>query len=213
MTATAVDQVPRVAAERVDLEGACHVVRQEQRRERDHDQVVEEERPAGEEAGEVVERAADEGRCAARLRNRGRALCVRERDDEEESADQGQHLGREAERVQRDDPEREVDRGGDLAVRDREERGRVEHPLETRDLARHAVRLLPAPEEVEPTGAEREEEQSEQVADPASVDCGLHEQRDPEADRDDAEERDGRRVEPFMPPGARRPRAPGTARS
>src|SRR4029079_7290099 len=153
------------------------------------------QRPAGQEAGQVVERPADEGRRAAGLRDRSRALRVRERDNQEESADQRQHLGREPERVQRDDPERDVDRRGDLAVRHREERGRVEHPLETRDLARHAVRLLPAPEQVEPTGAEGEEEQSEQVADPASMDCGLDEQRNSEADRDDAEERDGRLVE------------------
>ena len=49
---------------------AAEVVRHEERRERDHDQVVEEEHPAGHEAGEVVERAADEGRGAARLRQR-----------------------------------------------------------------------------------------------------------------------------------------------
>ena len=49
--------VRRVPAERVP-----HVVRHEERRERDHDQVVEEEHPAGEEPERVVERAADEGR-------------------------------------------------------------------------------------------------------------------------------------------------------
>ena len=62
-------------------------MRHEERRERDHDQVVEEEHPAGEEAGEVVERDADERRGAARLADRRRPLRVRERDDEEEQAD------------------------------------------------------------------------------------------------------------------------------
>jgi len=48
------DDVPGIAVERVDPEGAGEIVRQEQRRERDHDQVVEEERPPGHEAGQVV---------------------------------------------------------------------------------------------------------------------------------------------------------------
>src|ERR687887_332464 len=136
------DEVPRMMRERADLEGRAEVVRQEEGRERDHDQVVEEQRPAGQEAGEVVERAPDEGRGAARLRDRGGALGVRERDDEEEGADEREHLRCEAERVQGDDSERDVDRGGDLAVRDREQRRRVEDPLESGDLARHGLRLL-----------------------------------------------------------------------
>ena len=140
--ADADDDVPGVVLERAPLQRRAEVVRQEERRERDHDQVVEEERPAGEEAGQVVEGAADEGGGAARLRNRGRALRVRERDDQEERADDGEHLGRQAERVQGDDPERDVDRGGDLAVGDREERRRVENALQPRDLPRHGRRLL-----------------------------------------------------------------------
>ena len=87
--------------ERVDLERPAEVVRQEERRERDHDQVVEEEHPAGQEAGEVVERVADEGRRAAGLRDRRRALRVRERDDAGRAAPTSeQHVRREPERVQ-----------------------------------------------------------------------------------------------------------------
>ena len=63
------------------------VVRHEERRQRDHDHVVEEERPAGQEAERVVERAAHEGRCAAGLGERGGALRVGERDQEEEQPD------------------------------------------------------------------------------------------------------------------------------
>ena len=112
------------------LERRPEVVRHEERRKGDHDQVVEEERPAGQEAGEVVERPTDEGSGATGLGNRRGALGVGERDDEEEGADEGEHLGREAQRVQGDDPEGDVDRGGDLAVGDREQRGRVENALE-----------------------------------------------------------------------------------
>ena len=63
------DHVPRVAVERVHLQRAREVVRQEERRERDHDQVVEEERPAGHEAGEVVR--ARGGRTSRRRPSRG----------------------------------------------------------------------------------------------------------------------------------------------
>ena len=120
--------------ERVDAERGAEVVRQEERRERDHDQVVEEEHPAGEEAEQVVERTPDEGRRAARLGDRCRPLRVREGDEQEEDAGAEQDDGSQAERVGRDDSEREVERGRDLAVRDREERGRVEDSLEARSL-------------------------------------------------------------------------------
>ena len=118
-------------------EGTGDVVRQEQRRECDHDQVVEEESPAGDEAPEVVEGNPDEGRSAPGLADRRGSLRIRERDDQEEQTGREQDRRREPEGVQRDDPEREVDRGGDLPVRDREEGGRIEDPLEPGQLARH----------------------------------------------------------------------------
>jgi len=80
------DHVPRLAVERVDVQRPRQVVRQEQRRQRHHDQVVEEQRPAGEEPGEVVPGAADECRSAAGLGQRRRPLGVRKRDDEEDDA-------------------------------------------------------------------------------------------------------------------------------
>ena len=182
------DQVPGVPAEGGHLERGREVMRQKERRERDHDQVVEEERPAGEEAGEVVERPANEGRGAARLRDRRGALCVRERNDQEEGAHEREHLGGEPQRVQGDDPEGDVDRGGDLAVRDREERRGVEDALKAGDLARHKRRLILTTEEVEPPGAEPDEQHADHIADAAAVDRGLDDQCDPDSDRDHAED-------------------------
>ena len=131
------DDVPRVVVERGDLERARQVVRDEERRQGDHDQVVEAERPAGEEAGEVVVGAADERRGAAGLGDRRGALGVRERDDEEEQADDQEDERREAERVGGEDAEGEVDRRCDLAVGDGEERARVELAAEAGELAGH----------------------------------------------------------------------------
>jgi hypothetical protein len=93
-------------------------VRHEEGRERDHDQVVEKEHPAGQEPERVVERPADKRRRAACLRDRGRPLGVGERDEQEQDADHQQHPGREPEREQREDAEREEDRGRDLPVGD-----------------------------------------------------------------------------------------------
>ncbi len=135
------DDVPRVPLQRLDLERPAEVVRQEEHGERDDDEVVEEQHPAGAEAGEVVERLAHERGRAARLRNRGDALGVRQGDDDEEQPRQQQHLWRQPERVAGDDAEREVDRRRDLAVRDREQRGRAEDALQHGQLARH--QLLP----------------------------------------------------------------------
>ena len=142
---TADDHVARTLRDRVHADREAEVVREEERRERDHDQVVEEERPTGHEPGQVVERDADEGRGAARLSDRRRPLGVRHRHDEEEHADDREDERREPERMQRDDAEREVERGRHLAVRDGGERRRVQHALQPRQLAGHA-RNLPGEE-------------------------------------------------------------------
>ena len=134
---TADDGVPRLVAERGRGDRLRDVVRHEERGQRHHDQEVEEERPARHEAGEVVERPPNERRGAAGLRKRRGALGVRQRHHEEEDAGQEQHERREAQRLGGDDPERDVERRRDLAVRHREERGRVEHPLEAAELAGH----------------------------------------------------------------------------
>ena len=138
------DDVPRPVHSRKERPG--YVVRDEQRRERDHDQVVEEEDPAGDETPEVVEGDPDEGCRASGLADRRGPLGVRERDDEEQEPGREQDRGREAEGVQRDDPEREVDRRRDLAVGDREERRSAEDALQARQLACHARNLAPGSE-------------------------------------------------------------------
>src|SRR5581483_10138127 len=189
---TADDHVPRVARDRVDAEREPEVVGEEQRGEGYHDQVVEEERPAGEEAREVVERHAHERRGAARLPDHRRPLRVRGRDDEEEQPDDREDDGRQAERVERDDPEREIERGGDLAVRDGRERRRVEHPLQPRQLARHrpaSVVPLPAAQQIEAADAEPHEQDAEEESHrAAAAHRGLDEERDAEADRHEAED-------------------------
>ena len=131
------DDVPRVLRDPDPPDRVAEVVRDEERGERDHDRVVEEQHPARQEAGRVVEGAAGEHRRAAGLGQRGRALGVRERDEEEEQADGEQHPRRQPERVERDDPEREVDRGADLAVGDRGERLARQAADEPWQAARH----------------------------------------------------------------------------
>ena len=108
----------------------AQVVRDEERCERDHDQVVEEDRPAGEEAQLVVERPPDERRGPTGLRKRRGSLGVRESDDQEQSAHPEQDPGREAERLERDDTEREEERGRDLSESDRGQRGSLEDALQ-----------------------------------------------------------------------------------
>ena len=95
------DDVPRRVAQPVDLERCAEVVRQEQRRERDHDQVVEKQRPARDEADEVVERTSREGLRPTGLRNRGGPFRVRERDEREDDAGEREDERRQAERAAR----------------------------------------------------------------------------------------------------------------
>ena len=138
------DDVPGGLLELVHSERDAEVVRHEQRREGDHDQVVEEQRPAGDEADQVVEGTAGERLGATRLGDCGGALGVRERDQQEDRTGSEEDERRQAERSGDDDPEREVDRRADLAVRDCEQLARAEDPLEAADLARHQRDLASA---------------------------------------------------------------------
>ena len=135
--AAADERVPRRLSQRRCAESAGDVVRDEEGGERHHDEEVEEEHPAGHEAGQIVERTSNEGRSASRLRQGGRAFCIGQRHEDEDAARDEQDERRQAERRAGHDAERDVQRGCDLAVRDREERRRVEHPLEAPELARH----------------------------------------------------------------------------
>ena len=132
-TRDAADDVPRVRPQRLPEDR--EVVRDEERRDRDRDDVVQHLRPAGAERDELVERVPREARRAAGLGVANRPLRVgrggrgedQPRDDEDER--------RQPERVDGGDAERVVDRRADVAVGRREQRGRPEHPLESVSLA------------------------------------------------------------------------------
>ena len=115
------------------------VVRHEQRGERGHDQVVEEQYPARRKAGRVVERPPHEQRGAAGLGHRRRSLRVRDRHEQEDDTCREQDERCEPERIQRDDAEREVQGRADLAVRDRGERTAAEHPRQAFETPRHQL--------------------------------------------------------------------------
>ena len=92
------DRVPGRLAQGRLAERPGEVVRHEERRERHDDEEVEEEHPSGHESGEVVERASDERRRAARLGQRRRPLRVRERDEDEHGARDEENERRQPER-------------------------------------------------------------------------------------------------------------------
>ena len=178
--------VPGAGRRRVPAERMPEVVRREEPGERDHDQVVEEERPADQEPGGVVEPAPHERRRAAHLRDGRRSLRVRDRDDEEERADGEQHPRGQPERVQRDDPEGEVERGRHLAVRDRRQGGGPEDAAESFDPRGHRL----ATRKIEPETADREEQTPEDEAEPAA-DAELDRARDQRRPDGDEEHRGG----------------------
>ena len=140
----AADDVPRIRPERRPEDR--QVVRDEERRDGDRDDVVQHLRPRGEEADELVEGVAREARGAAGLREAHRPLRVggggrgedQPRDDEDER--------RQAERNPRDEAERVVDRGADVAVGGREESVRTENAVELvgPPPPGHAGTLVPA---------------------------------------------------------------------
>ena len=101
-----------LSREPVPADRVAEVVRREQRGERDHDQVVEEEHPAGQEPGLVVERAPDEESPRRPVSGIAAVPSAYESGDERKSSPTASSThGRQAERVQRDDAEREVERG------------------------------------------------------------------------------------------------------
>ena len=132
------DDVPRRVAELLQAERR-EVVRDEDRRQRRHDQVVEEQHPARREARGIVERAPDEQRRTAGLRDRRSSLGVRHRNEQEDDTCREQDERGEPERVQRDDAEREVERRADLAVRHRGERDPAERTRQPFEPSRHQL--------------------------------------------------------------------------
>ena len=122
------DDVPRVVLERLPEDR--EVVRDEERRDGDRDHVVQELRPGGAEADELVEGVAREARGAAGLRVADGAFGVRQRGGGEDQAGDDEDERRQAEREDGGDAERVVDRRADVAVGGGEERGRTEDAVE-----------------------------------------------------------------------------------
>ena len=132
------DDVPRVLPQRPPEDR--EVVRDEERRDGDRDDVVQHLRPGGSEADELVEGVAREAGGAAGLRIADRALGVRERGRGEDHAGDHEDDRRQPEREDGGDAERVVDRRADVPVRGGEQRRRPEDAVEPllRLLARAA---------------------------------------------------------------------------
>ena len=127
-------------------EQPADVVRHEERRDGDRDDVVEHLAPRGEEGPELVERAPRERGRAAGLRVHRRGFRVRGGGAVEEEAGDDEDHRRQTERVGRDESERVVDRGADVAVGGGEERVDAQHALEAlQSPPCHATRACPAP--------------------------------------------------------------------
>ena len=145
ITVGAADDVPRVLLQRLPEDR--EVVRHEERRDGDRDDVVEHLRPRRPERDELVEGVAREARRAAGLGEADGALGVGGGGRGEEDAGDHEDERRQPEREDGGDAERVVDRGADVAVRGREERVRTEDALELlRSPSGHrrtVVRLLP----------------------------------------------------------------------
>ena len=108
-------------------------------RDGDQDDVVQQDRPAGDEADELVEGVAREhGRAAAILVQR-RALDVGHRGQREEQRREQEHDRRQAERVAGDHAEREVDRARQRGVDDREQQRRADAALDDHARARRQL--------------------------------------------------------------------------
>jgi len=115
----AADDVARVVRQR--REERAQVVGHEERRDGDRDDVVEAQRPAGEERDDVVERVACEGRGAAGFGKHRGALGIRLGRQHEQAAGEHEDERRETERVRGDQAQRVIDRGADVAVGRREQ--------------------------------------------------------------------------------------------
>ena len=116
------------------------VVRHRDRRQGDHDQVVDQDRPAGDEGDQLVEGVAGEGRGAAALAEHRPALDVAERGQDEQQAGGEEDQRRQAEAAVGDDAEREVDREADRRVGGGEQPGHAERRACRRRLRTAASR-------------------------------------------------------------------------
>ena len=121
------------------------VLRRRERRDRDQDHVVEQDRPARDEADELVEGVAGEDRRAAAVLVQRGALDVGHRGQREHHRRDQEHERRQPERVAGDHAEREVDRARQRGVDDREQDRRADaapddHARASRELGPSAAR-------------------------------------------------------------------------
>src|SRR6185436_15357603 len=102
------------------------------RRQGGDDQVVDQDRPAGDEGDQLVEGVAGEARGAAPLAQHRAPLDVAERSQHEEQAGGEEDQRRQAEAAIGDDAEREVDRETDRGIDGDEETGDAESAVQQR---------------------------------------------------------------------------------
>ena len=113
----------------------AHVVRHRDGRQRDDDDVVDQDRPAGDEADQLVERVARERRGSAPLSEHRAALEVAERGEHEQEARGQEDQRRQPEPVLGDHADREVEREADRCVGDGEQPRHAEDAPRQRALA------------------------------------------------------------------------------
>ena len=113
----------------------AQVVRHRDRRQRDDDDVVDQDRPAGDEADQLVERVARERRRSAPLEEHRAALEVAERGEHEQQARGQEDQRRQPEPALGDHADREVEREADRRVGDGEQPRHAEDAPRQRALA------------------------------------------------------------------------------
>ena len=118
--------IGEVARDRLEVVGDGN------RRQRGDDQVVDQDRPTGDEGDQLVERVAGEAGGAAPLADHRAALDVAERGEDEQQAGGQEDQRRQPEAAIGDDAEREVDRETDRRVDGDEEAGDAEAPFDKR---------------------------------------------------------------------------------
>ena len=132
------EDVVRVVLERAQAGERAQVVRDEERRDRDREDVVEAQRPAGEERDDVVEGVARERRGPARFGEHRGALGVGFCGQREQPPGEQENQRRKPQRVRGNEPQRVVDRGADVAVGGREQAGNPDRlPQSVLAQARH----------------------------------------------------------------------------
>jgi hypothetical protein len=120
------DDVAGIVVERVQARERAQVVRHEERRDGDREDVVEAERPTGKERDDVVEGMTRKRGGTAGFGEHGGALGVGFGRQREQTAGEHEHQRSEPERMRGDEAERVVDRGADVAVGGGEEPGNAD---------------------------------------------------------------------------------------